>query len=354
MNRFGYQASLLVLLPLLTPAAWAARDCYFSSSDVTLTGAYVNLTPSGAVSSDTLLAKDVKANYSGNFTSHCEAGNDGQNLWSEISTASTGYAWHEPGALFPTNIPGIRYSVHVKPNRNPSIADGYMPNSSTFTQVAEVSDAADDEGGPLDGKSWDIYLDFYQTRDYTGNQGQSIVHPRDNVMLGHYRLGGSGHNGDTVAIHVTTMSFGMDISAPTCTSAVTDVSNSTVDFGDVNIGDLGAGRVPAKPFSITLSGCSLLNTVSTKLTTLNTSEDGNMMANVWAGQAGYAAGLGVQIRDAYSNTLRPNDPHSVAKTTGLAMPGTVKLDFTAELRADGKPRKAGPFQANGVFSITYQ
>ncbi|WKZ91376.1 fimbrial protein [Chimaeribacter arupi] len=355
MNRCVYQAGLLALLPLLAPAAWADRECHFDAGSVTVAGGnYVKLTPRGPVSSATSLSTDRLANYSGTFKSHCDTGPDGQNLWGDTNIDNSGYKWHEPGALFPTNIPGIRYSVHIKPNRNADIADGYLPSSNQFTQVAEISDAVDSEGGPLDGKPWDIYLDFYQTEEYTGNQGQSLVHPRDDVMLGRYRLGGSGQNSNVVSIYVNKNSFGVDIITPTCTSAVADVSNSTVDFGDVNINDLGGGRVPAKPFSITLSGCSLVNSVTAKLTTLFASEDGNMMANAWMGQPGYAEGLGVQIRDTYSNTLRPNDLNSSSVINGLKMAGTVKLNYTAELRADGKARKAGPFQATGIFTLSYQ
>jgi len=354
MNRCVYRVCWLALLPLLAPAAWAARDCYFERSDVTITGAYANLKPTSKVSSDTLLTRDAKATYSGVFTSHCQAGDDGQDLWGQTNTGGSGFRWHDSGALFPTNIPGIRYSVHVKPREKPSIADGYLPNYNTFQKIAEISDSADNEAGALDFKDWDIYLDFYQTDEYKGNQGQSKVHPRENAMLGQYRLGGDGHGSEVVSVYVTTMSFGMDITSATCTSAVADVSNSTIEFGDVNINELAAGRVPVKPFSITLSDCSLLNGVTTKLTTMNISADGNMMTNVWVGQQGDATGLGVQIRDANNNTLRPNDPYSVATVNNLTMPGSVKLDFTAELRADGNARKAGQFQATGVFSISYQ
>ena len=79
-----------------------------------------------------------------------------------------------------------------------------------------------------------------------------------------------------------------------------------------------------------------------------------MMANVWTGKPNYAAGLGVQIRDANNNTLRPNDPYSSSVVGALTMPNTVKLNYTAELRPDGKTLKAGPFQANGVFMISYK
>ena len=79
-----------------------------------------------------------------------------------------------------------------------------------------------------------------------------------------------------------------------------------------------------------------------------------MMANAWMGQPGYAEGLGVQIRDVNNNMLRPNDLNSSSVINGLEMAGTVKLNYTAELRADGKARKAGPFQATGVFTLSYQ
>ncbi|MDU6411563.1 MAG: fimbrial protein [Yersiniaceae bacterium] len=352
-NRFTCRACLLALLPLLAPAAFAARDCYFERSSVTLTGAYVKLNVTGSVSGDTLLANHVAAEYSGNFISHCETGNDGQNLWGQTNLSGTGYRWHDPDALFPTNVPGITYSVHVNPRIKPDVADGYLPNSSSFIKVADISDSADDSGGPLAGKPWDIYLAFYQDANYKGNQGQTKVHPREHVMLGQFRLGGSGHNSNVVSIYVNENSFGMDINAPTCTSAVTSVSDNTVNFGDVNIADAAGGRGPTKPFSITLSNCSLLNGVTTRLTTALVNGGGNMMANALTGQ-NVAAGVGVQIRDNYSNTLRPNDANSTAKMTNLAMPGTVKLDFTAQLREDGSPVKPGAFQAIGTFNITYQ
>ncbi|PLR38827.1 hypothetical protein CYR55_08835 [Chimaeribacter californicus] len=355
MNRFNSRACLLALLPLLTPAAWAARDCYFTRSDVLVDGAYVNLTPTGRVSDDTLLAKDLKAQYIGEFRSHCEVGNDGQNLWGIINSGNTGYRWHDPGALFPTNIPGIRYSVHVKLRPKPSLADGYLPSSTSYTQVAAIGDGEDGEGSALDGGDWDIYLDFYQTEEYTGNQGQSVVHPRDDIILGQYRLGGSGHNSNIVSISINKNSFAMDITAPTCTSAIANgTKENTVDFGNVNFNDFEGNRVPKKNFTIKLSNCSLVSGVTTKLTAVNVSSDGNMLANDLTSGQGTAAGAGVQIRDVNSNTLRPNDGYSTSTVSGLSMPGTVVLNYSAELRTDGTARKAGAFQSTGVFTMTYK
>jgi type 1 fimbria pilin len=355
MNRFNYRACLLALLPLLTPAAWAARDCDFSNSNVNITGAAVSLTLTGKVSGNTLLTKDVKANYSGVFTSHCQGGNDGQNLWGEITLDGSGYRWHEPGALFPTNIPGIRYSVHVKPREKPSLADGYLPNSSEFTKLVEIGDGADNEGGPLDFGDWDIYLDFYQTEEYTGNQGQSKVHPLDDIRLGSYRLGGSGHDGNTAKIYVSKNSFSLDITTPTCTSAIANgTKDNTVDFGNIDFNDFEANRVPKKNFTIKLSNCSLVNGVTTQLTALNVSSDGNMLANDLTSGQSTATGAGVQIRDVNNNTLRPNDRNSTSTVNNLNMPGTVVLNYSAELRTDGTARKAGAFQSTGVFTMTYQ
>ena len=79
-----------------------------------------------------------------------------------------------------------------------------------------------------------------------------------------------------------------------------------------------------------------------------------MVANGWVGQPGDATGVGVKILDANNKILRPNDRNSSSVVSGLKMPGSVKLNYTAQLRADGKTRKAGGFKASAVFSLIYQ
>ncbi|PLR54236.1 hypothetical protein CYR52_01745 [Chimaeribacter arupi] len=354
MKRFTYRACVMALLPLLPAAAWAGRECNFKSSGtfVLLTGTITPLPITGTVTEPKLLRKNMLAYDGDGIVSGCSTGPDGQNLHARSNLQDVKGLPGVDGVQFKTNIPGIVYNVHMMPNTTSEV-DGYLPPQSEWKTVVYMPGEMDSENGKLDGEKWRVYIDIYQDADYRGNNGISRVQPLYTTKLGDYRLGET--NGQPViTLNIEKGSFAIPISAPTCTSAVADVSNSTVDFGDVNINDLGGGRVPVKPFSITLSGCSLVNSVTAKLTTLFASEDGNMMANAWMGQPGYAEGLGVQIRDVNNNMLRPNDLNSSSVINGLEMAGTVKLNYTAELRADGKARKAGPFQATGVFTLSYQ
>ena len=350
-NRFTCRACLLALLPLLTPAAFAARECNFKeTANVILNAGSPNPLPvTGTVSEPKLLLKDLVAYDGDGIKSGCSVGPDGQNLHARTNLQDVKDLPGVDGVQFKTNIPGIVYNVHIQPVTTTEV-DGYLPPSSDWQQVVAMPGNMDDENGPLDGKKWRVFIDIYQDADYRGNNGNTLVHPLYSTKLGDYRLGGAG---PLITINSSTGSFGIPINTPTCESAVTSVSNNTVDFGDINIGDAAGGRVPEKPFSITLSDCSLLNSVTTRLTTALVNGGGNMMANALTGQ-NVAAGVGVQIRDNYSNTLRPNDANSTAKMTNLAMPGTVKFDFTAQLREDGSPVKPGAFQATGTFNITYQ
>ncbi|XRP71472.1 fimbrial protein [Enterobacter hormaechei] len=112
-----------------------------------------------------------------------------------------------------------------------------------------------------------------------------------------------------------------------------------------------SNRVKDIPFSISLSNCTSVANITTKLTTSKlTGKNNDLLGNTLSSGA---EGAGVKIMYNGTSQLLPNNPDSSYVITDYQTPESKQINYVAQLVANGSTVKPGSFKATGVFTLSY-
>lgn len=154
-----------------------------------------------------------------------------------------------------------------------------------------------------------------------------------------------------------TINFTGTVTSETCTVAVNDQTNPTLDLGTVNVNDLAAADQtgPATNFTLNLTSCP--STFTTASVTFSGNADAaSGIFNNEASSDTAAANVGVELFDANQNQVKADaafdaTPYVKAnsdKTWSAAIP------FTARMAAQAVGATAGALVSHADYTISYQ
>ncbi|MDU5628356.1 pilus assembly protein FimA [Citrobacter youngae] len=286
----------------------------------------------------------------------CGTGNDGADWygWTDVSNTAgvksgtyqgTGYSYYR--VFWPTNIPGIYYSVNITdPNRGSSYK-AYLPDSTSETRLLDFSGNNDDTSIYATIEIWQ-----YGTVTAVGD-----AHPTQTGLIGTFRAG-SLDNGDSekLKINVNASSFTVKFTTPTCNLSV---SPTTIDFGDVG------NDKPRKTFTLKNSNCVNASGVTLKLTSTKAAYDNSglsILANTTTGtSAAGGRGVAVSYEGSSRQYLSANDTNSsvsidfgsIVTAKDITMAGLLTCT-SASNNSTCDDYTPGAFTAVGTLSATYK
>lgn len=283
----------------------------------------------------------------------CGTGNDGADWygWSEASNAagvkSSLYGEHNR-AFWPTNIPGIYYSVRISTAGAYRIA--YLPPETTETRLFDYQKDATDRDIIATIEIW----------QYGRVTSVGDAHPIQNGLIGTFRAG-SLDEGDKekLRINVNSTSFTVKFETPTCNFTA---SPTTIDFGDVG------NDSPRKTFTLKNSGCVNTSGLTLKLTSTKSAYDNKglgILANTIDAASGWwaAGGRGIAISYEHGSSrtyLSANDSNSEVSInfgdfiTSKDIPMAALLTCTSDNKKTCDNYKPGAFSASGIIGATYR
>ncbi|WP_312413215.1 fimbrial protein [Pseudescherichia sp.] len=156
-----------------------------------------------------------------------------------------------------------------------------------------------------------------------------------------------------------TLNFTGTVTADTCTVAVNDQTNPTLNLGTVNTADLiAAGDTgPATNFTLNLTSCP--ETVTGASVTFSGNANG-VMKTAFSNEAGTsdaAKNVGVQLYDASLKTVTPETALDVSSYLTENADKTMKsaaIPFTARMIAVANAATAGSLISHADYTISYQ
>lgn len=363
---------VILFTVLLSPTPYAAQECRFgdgSTYNETISGATLDTgsiqwLPRSSVAQYALVATAHTATLSPTLKSNCSMGNDGRSMWG-AANAATRYSSITYGgdkmSLFPTNVPGIYYSVALITTNN----DGrvFIPAN---TNVAKLNDMSDPT---LDGTTWKAQIYVFQSSSFTGNSGGATTLTPNisaGTLLGTMGLGDyRDSNNKQSNFSVSASSFAFTIKPATCQAMVMSGGDSanTVNFGDLNLTDVQSGTLPTRDFGISLTGCSNVYRIIPTVTATTTLTSGSttLLENELKSNA--ASGIGVQLLisnqaqgSGWSEIVNKGAPTTYTYTYVQSTDddSSYIANFRATLMKDGKTIKAGAFQSTATITMSYQ
>ena len=289
-------------------------------------GGTVRLPPPGNYAS-TLF----NVNLTPGIQAKCGPGDDGFNLVSQTNpTLLMGSSYGR--AMFETNIPGIYYSVRV-----------HTAESTGWTTVASSG-----KSDPWDEKWINTSVQIYIDEGYRGNPNkETSIRPKPGT-LGKMAIGNPDDSDNQPwTFMVNEDSFQIPIVLPTCDMAMLSDGTNNVNLGEYYVSDIKNNRVKDIPFSISLSNCTGVANITTKLTT---GKNNDLLGNTLTSGA---EGAGVKIMYNGTSQLLPNNPDSSYVITDYQTPESKQINYVAQLVANGNTVKPGSFKATGVFTLSY-
>lgn len=305
-------------------------------------GGTVRLPPPGNYAS-TLF----NVNLTPGIQAKCGAGDDGFNLVSQTNpTLLMGSSYGR--AMFETNIPGIYYSVRVHTAESDGGMGGYFAmNTTGWTTVASSG-----KSDPWDEKWINTSVQIYIDEGYRGNPNkETSIRPKPGT-LGKMGIGNPNDSDNQPWTFVVNEdSFQIPIVLPTCDMAMLSDGTNNVNLGEYYVSDIKNNRVKDIPFSISLSNCTGVANITTKLTTSKlTGKNNDLLGNTLSSGA---EGAGVRIMYNGTSQLLPNNPDSSYVITDYQTPESKQINYVAQLVANGNTVKPGSFKATGVFTLSY-
>ncbi|WP_326470119.1 fimbrial protein StkG [Enterobacter wuhouensis] len=354
MNKKIYALAIVMLG--ISGFSHAAMECKFDSNDtlqIMSLGVQPVITPLpvGTVTTPVQISSTIILETTPALKSHCAVGNDGENVYQMTNSAML-EGNIDGKATFRTNIAGIVYTLAFYPDGNAVTAwFPFNPNGFYLT-----GDTHDNEGA-VDGKTWHVRMEFWQTNGFTGVPADEDFLTASTGPIGQIILGNP--DGTTTEDHprplvnMSEMSFSIPLNRPTCAMR----APSNVDLGDWFAADVENGNTTAVEFKIS-GTCINTTEVWTTLTSAYTTTDKGYFTNSLQGSGVTAAGgVGVLL------TMPGNTSHIKADSYKLLLahsdsfgPETHMIDktFTAQLVKVGTdPVTVGSFGNNITFQITY-
>ncbi|SAE60382.1 fimbrial protein StkG [Enterobacter hormaechei] len=250
--------------------------------------------------------------------------------------------------MFETNIPGIYYSVRVHTAESDGGMGGYFAmNTTDWTTVASSGNS-----DPWDEKWINTSVQIYIDAGYRGNPNkETSIRPKPGT-LGKMAIGNpNDSNNQPWTFVVNEDSFQIPIVLPTCDMAMLSDGTNNVNLGEYYVSDIKNNRVKDIPFSISLSNCTSVANITTKLTTSKlTGKNNDLLGNTLSSGA---EGAGVKIMYNGTSQLLPNNPDSSYVITDYQTPESKQINYVAQLVANGSTVKPGSFKATGVFTLSY-
>lgn len=326
----------------------------------------------------------VDSAVQGNGMAWCNrdpAGSDKKTFHIRPTQAMIAYA-PAPGIgnamLYKTSIQGLYYTAYIQNFKAAytdfSVSDFYL-NTNIITNVTRNTFNCPLGDGKMGGFTMTLTIELYSDATLklpsTGNliddpeifltsNGQAIFDIKND------------NAGDKVTIAASLE--GLRTSFPSCYTAVSNISGNVLNLGEYSITDLQNNKTREVPFSLLLSNCMGIRNIEVRLSS-STVDFNNvqLLGNTIAATNQGATGAGVLITgkaNAVSSdmTLRPNNTSLPYKdyevetlnggqtyyTQGNNNVSTSQqLNFSATLKATGKPVQAGNFRASGTFTISY-
>ncbi|WP_370614203.1 fimbrial protein [Citrobacter portucalensis] len=340
---------VLSTLLLQQSVAWADVECRFGQgygnttvlTNSTYTGGPIRIPPPGG---GFYTIATFNTGLTPTLTAHCSLGKDGEDLWGITDpSVFAGSLYHH--AIFETNIPGVVYTVYIH------TTDGYggyfASDTSSYTKIA----ADDGAEGNWDGKTFNATIEIRVTDDFHGNPNDLTVITPKAGTLGSMSLGvHTGNDNQPWKFTVDESSFQIPVILPTCDITALSTGNNTVDMGDYYVSDIKGNNARKVPFAITASDCTSVAKITTKMTSTMLTGNNLLLGNTLSGEA---AGMGVKIYHGDNQTLVPNDDTSLDMHKDDSIPGSITVNFNAQLVPDGNAFKAGQFKATSIFTMSY-
>lgn len=346
----------VLLLWAASGAAHAALECKFYNGDtrqIMSPGTQPVITLRPPVFEPTIIASNITMELTPQMTSHCEVGNDGENIWQMTDNALLAGYTSDGKALFRTNIPGIEYAIAMYPTGQGVI--GWFPTNAGSYYL--TGNSHDDEG-MLDGKKWHARMDIYQMPGFTKVPDGISFLSSVGGSIGHISV---GRTVDTTEedhprplITISDMLFNIPIVAPSCNLT----TPTTVDLGDWFRGDVENDKTTETSFQITGS-CVGTTKVSMVVKSSNTTADKGLFTNAIKSNSSItaASGVGVKISSpAYSQVHADSAPEVIAVGDIIGDPvNTVNATFKAKLVKSGSEAvTSGIFGTTVTFQVTYE
>ncbi|EIX6432903.1 type 1 fimbrial protein [Salmonella enterica] len=179
------------------------------------------------------------------------------------------------------------------------------------------------------------------------------------TMLGAFLMVSAGVAGSAQAVDGT-INFTGTVTADTCTVAINDQTNPTLNLGTVNVTDLAAqgDTGPATDFTLSLSACP--STVTTASVMFSGDQDTGLdtaFKNETSALDGGAGNVGVQLYDGSQKQISPDQSvdvsgYLVANTDGTS--SSAQIPFSARMIAVGDTATAGALVSHADYTINYQ
>ncbi|MBS3050066.1 fimbrial protein [Enterobacter mori] len=223
----------------------------------------------------------------------------------------------------------------------------FSTNTSGWNLVSHSGNA-----DPWDGKWINTTIHIFVDDDYKGNPNKETVIKPKAGTLGKMTIGNpADSNNQPWTFMVDENSFQIPIVLPTCDMAMLSDGTNNVDLGDYFVSDIKNNRVKDVPFSISLDNCTSVASFTTKLTTTTlTGTNNDLLGNTLSSAA---EGAGVRIMYNGTSQLIPNNPNSSYVITDYSIPGSMQINYVAQLVTNGNTVKPGAFKATGVFTLSY-
>jgi type 1 fimbria pilin len=331
---------LLLSLFTLSSNASAARDCEFSGSlDPSIS--VTDSTPISFFSKTSSAVVLKKWTYTMNIWTYCQAGNDGNDLYSKHNANIHPTQQFNNLGLFETNLPGIYYSIEMATTTGSANSAFYIYSEETKWSIEESQ---------VKDKRWNIIITLYQRPEYDGiPAGITSIRLKQTGYVGYFRIGGTQH----FAVDVTMANMDIPVVVPTCTSLVSSVGSGSVNLGsDYEIDDIKNNKTNQVDFTLTASQCSNVLRYKTKLTA-NNAYKGLLTNN--STESLRAGGVGVKIWAPNGAQLLANDSQSIYTEAPATMQGSKTFNYKAQLVSSSNGEvTSGDFKATGTFSMSYE
>lgn len=330
--------------------AWAAVECRFNDgyggtttlTNSSYTGGAVRIPPpGGGVYTIATFSTELTPALRG----ECSVGDDGESLWAITDTSVYAGTLYQH-AIYKTNIPGVVYTVRIQ------TTDGYggyfYDNTTSYANVGR------DDGveGNWNNKKFIATIVVSVNNDFHGNPtDETTIHPQTGT-LGKMSLGyNTDSNNKPWTFAVNESSFSIPVTLPTCDIAALSTGENTVDMGEYYLSEIKSNNARKVPFTISASNCTSVASIITKVTSTTLTGNGLLLGNTISGEA---SGMGVKIFGNDGLALVPNNTTSTYTQTDTSIPGTINLNFTAQMVPDGGIFKAGEFKATSIFTLSYE
>lgn len=329
------------------------KECKFYNSDTRMimspgTQPVITLRPS--VSTTTLLAT-INMELTPTLTSHCDGGNDGENVYQKTDNSLL-IGSIDNKALFRTNIPNVEYSIAVLPKNN-SVTPWFPLNSGAYYKTAINTD----------NESWFADVQWYARMELYQRPGilsipsgvsfiSSVGGTIGNILIGDPATSYEDHPRPLITI--SDMLFNIPIVEPSC--ALT--APTTVDLGNWFRADVENDKTTEVPFQITGS-CVGTTKVSVVVKSSNTTADKGFFTNAIVSNSSItaASGAAVKISSPLSSHVYADGPaEPIAMNDIFGAPvNSVNATYKARLvKAGSAAITSGIFGTTVTFQVSYE